>query len=716
MTGSTFSDAWHQVAGLRVGLLPTVRVHKQVYRGQTWYVLQDVCSEKYFRAHEAAYAFIGLLTPQRTVEEIWLAFCEAHPETAPSQDAVIQLLAQLHQMNLLLFRSDGISDGIFERYRKVRRKEKLTHLLAFLYFRLPIWNPERLLAANIGWMRWAFSVPAFVLWCVAIVLGVRAVLGNAERLWDEGQGLLATDNLIWLLLCLFLLKGLHELGHAVACRKYGGRVYTIGIMFVALMPLPYTDASASWSMRSRWRRAMIAAAGMYVELFIAALAAVVWAASAPGLVSALAFNLMIIGSVSSLVFNGNPLLKFDAYYILSDLTGLPNLYQRAGQQWLYVINRWLLGTHQARSPADGAYERNWYLGYGALSVAYRLAVMVIITLYMADISLALGVLMVLAMAWIWLLWPGFKLLRYLSRSGELRRNRARAAFTALGALGLVIVLLATWPMPQSLRAPGVVESVERSTVFARAGGVLVELHARSGERVEAGSTLLRFVNPALELDHELTGQQLIEVRWLLRRAVEDDRGDLAGLRAREDWLLQRLDELEARLDALVLRAPHAGVWVSDVDHDRLHTAFARGERAGVVIEPASKQFIGVVSQERASALFDRPLSHADLRFNGRTLTMTTSEQLHFIPYQRHALPSAALGLHGGGSIAVVPDSDGRMLAREPFFEVRARLPDSAAAELDDGALGVIRVQLDPAPPLQQLLVSLRQLLQSRYQL
>lgn len=716
MARSTFSESWYQVAPLRVGLLPTVQVHKQTYRHQIWYVLQDSCSEKYYRLRPEAWAFVGQLTPRRTVEEIWSKFCEDHPETAPGQEEVVALLAQLHQMNLLFFRSQGGSEGIFERYQKGRRKEKLSYLMAFLYFRIPIWNPDEVLKANIGWLRRFFTQPAFVISLIVVVLGARAVLQNTDRLRSATQGLLAADNLIWLFVALFFLKLLHELGHAIVCRRYGASVHTIGIMLIALMPLPYTDASASWSLRSPWQRSMVAAAGMYVELFIAALAALIWAQTAPGLVNALAFNVMIIGSVSSLAFNGNPLLKFDAYYILSDLTGLPNLYQKSSQQWLYLLKRYYLRVSRAISPAEDRYERVWYLSYAVGSIAYRLMVMVVITLYMADISLVLGVLMVMAMGYIWLVGPAVKGVKYLARNGELQHGRPRAVALALVALGLVITLLAAWPMPQGLRAPGVVEATERTTLFAAAGGQLEQVSVDDGQPVVAGQVLLELSNETLTLERELTGQQIIEVRWLLRRAVNQSSGDLEALEEREAWLLQRLDEIDERLTALQVRAPHDGIWIRSIGPDQLQTQITRGQRLGTVLAPEQKVFVGVVSQERASSLFDGQLAGGEIRIHANPGQRINPQALRFLPFERRELPSPALGIPGGGRFAAQPDEQGRMMAQEPFFELRAPLDAVASARLEDGVLGTIRVALEPAPPLQQGWTALQQLLKARYQL
>lgn len=713
---STFSESWYQVASQRVGILPTIRVHKQVYREQPWYVLQDSCSEKYFRVTEVAYRFLAGLNSNQTVEQHWLDFVEAHPDEAPSQDEVIGLLAQLHQNNLLLYRSQAKNDFIFDRFRKQRRRERLTHLLAFLYFRIPLWNPNAFLKVNISWMRVLFAPLAVVLWSVTVLLGGKAVVENWPALTGQVQGILSLDNLVWLYVGMFALKICHEMGHAIVCRMYGGNVHNMGVMFIALAPLPYIDASASWSMRSKWQRAAVGGAGMYVELFIAAIAAMVWAQSAPGFVNSMAFNIMIIGSVSSILFNGNPLLKFDAYYILSDVIGIPNLYQKASQQWFWLGKRWILGAHDAREPAENSYERSWFYGYGVSSFAYRLFVMMVILLYLADISLILGALMIAALIWMFVLSPLGKLIKYLARSPELRKHRRRSVYAALAAFSAVGIALSWIPLPYSMVAPGVVQSEQRTTMFAEAGGVLAELPVRDGQRVRAGEMLMRFDNPDLELDYLITGQQLVELRWLIRRATERAQADLPALRERERFLVERLDEIEARIVRLTVLADRDGVWLGAIGYERLGAHVGRNERLGAVIEPASKRFVGVVAQEEVSHLFIAQPQGGEVRLVGSPLVPLEAVALQFIPYQRRELPSPALGIPGGGRILAQYDAQGRMLAEEPFFEIIAALPDEALARVHDGALGYLRIQLEPKPLFQRAVLTVRQLLQSRYQL
>lgn len=698
-------------------MLPTVRIHKQVYREREWYVLQDSCSEKYFRVTEVAYRFLARLSPDKTVEQHWADFVIAHPDEAPSQDEVIGLLAQLHQSNLLLYRSAGNSRFLFERFRTQRRRERLTHLLAFLYFRIPLWNPNYFLKKEIAWLERLFSPVAIAIWCIAVLMGGKTVVENWSNLTGQVQGILSVDNLFWLYVAMFGLKMCHEMGHAIVCRMHGGNVHNMGVMFIALAPLPYIDASASWSMRDRWHRAQVGASGMYVELFIAALAALVWSQTAPGFINSLAFNIMIIGSISSLVFNGNPLLKFDAYYILSDAVDLPNLYQKAMQQWFWAGKKWVLNAQDAEEPATNRHERRWYYGYGALSFMYRVFVMGAILLYMADMSLILGVFMLMALTWMWFLSPVSKLITYLTRSPELRSHRARAVSSALGVIGLVWVLVAWVPMPNSITLPAVVQSQQRSAIFADSGGVLTELHVRSGQTVQAGETLMVLEHPEMELEYQLTGQQLIEVRWLIRLATERSMADLPALRDQENFLLGRLDELESRLNRLIVVAPSDGVWVSSIEPDRLGSLVPRNQRLGTMLTEGQKQLVAVVPQDRVSGLLN-----GHLAATGRVLLVSSAHEaftvsdLNLIPYQRHELPSAAMGIPGGGHIHANTDAEGRMLAFEPFFEVFTDLPPEVGGQIPEGVLGWLRISQPSKPLLEQGVRALQQLMQSRYTL
>jgi len=711
----TFSESWYQVAPIYVGLLPTIRVHKQLYRGQTWYVLQDSCSDKYYRVQELGYRFLSSLDHRKTLEQTWLEFVDKYPQHAPSQDDVIALLSQMHQMNLLYFRSQSQSEEIFQRFKKQKTKEKLTHLMAFIYFRLPLINPNDFLKKNIKWLALFFSVPAFLVWLFIVFFGAKSALDNVDSLFNQAQGILSVDNLLWLFVGMFVLKMFHELGHAIVCRKYGGDVHTMGLMFIALAPLPYLDASSSWSLRSKWHRAFVGAAGMYVELFFAAIAAIIWSQTAPGFVNSMAFNIMIIGSVSSLLFNGNPLLKFDAYYILSDIIDIPNLYQKSIKQWFYLGNILILGTQNPDEPAKHAYERRWFYSYGLLSFLYRLFVMTIILLYLADISLFLGVLMVIALSYMWIIGPTAKLIKYLAKSPELMKNRTRAVYSVLIATSLVLFFLVSLPIQNRMTLPGVIENLDKKTVFVQGGGTLTALYVHSGQHVNQGDSVFRFVNPELELELVIARSQLLETQWLIRRSLDSEPGNLRPFQDREIFLQERIKDLQDRVARLTYHADVTGIWVSDVRSENIGTHYRHMERVGHIISGEEYRFVAVVAQEQSANLFAHAINDGYIKIPGQMEYSLFVDDLQFIPYQRYILPSKALAIQGGGKIFAQPNQQGLLVADEPFFELIAKLElDGLDLQVMDGRLGYLRVHLEHQPVFTQLSLYVKQLLQSRY--
>ena len=218
------------------------------------------------------------------------------------------------------------------------------------------------------------SIPGLIVWLLVVGMGGYLVLSNSTELFAQSQGLLAPSNLIYLYLCLFFLKIFHELGHAAMTKRFGGEVHVMGVMFLVFTPLPYMDASSSWAFRNKWHRVLVGAAGMIVELFFASVAAWFWVYSGDEVVRSLAFNIMMIGSISSLFFNGNPLTRLDSYYILSDWLEIPNLAERAKRQWFYGIERFCYGVKDIFPPSHSFMEGFWLLLYGLMSFLYRILI------------------------------------------------------------------------------------------------------------------------------------------------------------------------------------------------------------------------------------------------------------------------------------------------------------------------------------------------------
>jgi putative peptide zinc metalloprotease protein len=712
----TFSESWHRVSGARLALLPTVAVNKQRFRGQDWYVLRDTYTQRFFRVTPQGYAFLSRLAPQRTVEQVWESCLRDMPAQAPGQEEVIQLLAQMHQSNLLYHDTPSDSLTIFTRYREHKQREFQGKVLGFLSIRIPLWDPNRWLDGQRGLSHALVSVPMALLFGALLLWGGATALAQSDRLWSQTEGLFVFDNLVLLYLCMAVMKALHELGHAHVVKRFGGEVHTFGIMLLMGLPLPYVDATGSWSFRDRHARALVGAAGIIVELVLAALGALVWAHTGPGLVNSLAFNVMVIGSVSSLLFNGNPLLRFDAYYVLSDLVDIPNLYQRAGQQWKYLADRYLLGTAKVESPARDGAERAWLVGYGVASFCYRVVIFTTILVVLADVWLPLAVVFGVTLTVMAVVMPGHKLWKHLRGPATLRNRRRAVGVTGL-LFALLLVLLVWLPLPDAIRAPGVVESTESTQIVTGVAGRLDKIEAEHGSRVVPGQVLVRLRNPELDWEIEAAAAAVTEAEVMRNQALQAAPADVAAWSRRIASAADRLRDLRARRAELEVRARHAGIWSAQGLHERLGNWVPRGQTIGELVNPTGLRFAAMVSQEQADRLFRRDLSGAELRLGGQAAQVLVPERLLLVPYERDRLVSPALGWQGGGSVPVRPDDPQGLATVDTYYELQASLavPGADVVALH-GMTGWLRVPLPPATLWEQAERALRQLVQKRYAL
>ena len=361
----TFSESWYRIAHQRICLRPGIKVRRQNYRGERWLVLENPFSNQYFRLRPAAYELIARLRPDRTVQEVWQECIDRFPDDAPGQEAVLQLLSQLYFANLLQYDLAADSAQLFERFKKRRQREIRSRFLNLMFMRFPLLDPDEFLVRTLPVVGKLISAFGALLWLVVVGSGLKVVADNFPALRVQSQSILAADNLVLLYAGLVLIKSLHEFGHAYFCRKFGGEVHVMGVMLMIFTPVPYMDATSSWGFRSRWQRMLVGGAGMIVEIFVAALATFVWASTNTGTLHNLAYNIMFIASVSTVVFNINPLLRFDGYYILSDLIEIPNLHQRCSLHLKHLAEHYLFGIKKSESPAQSRREAAWLTVFGA---------------------------------------------------------------------------------------------------------------------------------------------------------------------------------------------------------------------------------------------------------------------------------------------------------------------------------------------------------------
>ncbi|MCB1090477.1 MAG: peptidase M50, partial [Verrucomicrobiae bacterium] len=600
----TFDDAWHQVSHLKVALRAGVKVRRQHFRGERWYVIEDPFANQFYRVRPAAYRFVIRLNRSRTVDDVWTERLEADGDEAPGQGEVIHLLGQLYQANLLQANLPGDSKRLFERQSDRKQRELRGQLVSILFIRLPLFNPDSFLKRTLPLFRWLMSWIGWAVWISAGLVAVKLIFDHWESFKDQSQTVLSARNLIWLYVGATLIKICHEFGHAYVCRRYRGQVTVMGVMLLVFTPLPYMDASSSWGFAGRRERIHVAAAGMIVELFVAFLAVIVWANTGEGVIHSVAYNMVFVASIATFLFNINPLLRFDGYYILSDLLDYPNLHQNALAQAKHLVDRYLFGLKTSLPPFDKLSEKLWLTTFFIASFIYKFLLFTGIILFIADKFFVLGLILAVIGMITWLVVPVVKAVNDLLAGPRLVTVRRRAIAVGIGVPALLIVLLGVVPMPNHGRADGVVMAEQYTDIFTEVDGRLAEILVPSGENVEEGQPLIRLVNA--ELDLSLASERVrLKEADVRRKLVENEElAQVLYLKKWADAVALRVAELENRKARLVVRAPHRGRWIAPNVHELAQVWLPRGLAVGRVVDESDYYFSAVVTQTKSHYLFE----------------------------------------------------------------------------------------------------------------
>lgn len=712
---STFSETWHRIAAIRVSLRPSVEAYRTHFRGERWHVLEDGFSNQFLRVRPAVWDFLARLDGRRSVGEVWNQMLASHPEEAPGQEEVVKILAQLYQNNLICGNIPPDSAAAFQRHRKRRQRETRNRFRSILFFKVPLLDPDTFLSRTLPAAGWLFSRFGFILWLAVLGSAIKVLLDNWNEFASGASSVLAPSNLPLLYIAMAGIKLLHELGHGYSCKKYGGEVHVLGLMLLVFTPVPYVDASSSWRFRSKWRRIVVAGAGVYVELLVAAVAVFVWEGATSEWLRALAFNLVFIASVSTILFNLNPLLRFDGYYILSDWIGVPNLNQRANRQWKYLMEARAFGIRRLQSPSNSTPEASFYLFWGGAAWVYRLVLFAGILLYVADQFLLLGLLIAITGLITMVILPIGKVIGYLARSPRLERNRPRAIRVTIGLIVPVLAFLFLLPFPRSYNAPGVFRSVDYAVVFTRAAGQVQPDFLPSGSAVRSGDVVARLANRELELELDSLEARLREARSRERDLILRPGGGLNAIRQQIEALEKRVAENRQRFAYLTVRAPVDGIWISPDFRHYEEAWLEKGTRVGEVVQPGALEFTAVVSQRDAAYLFSEPVRNPAILLRGLSEDPLAAIGYRIIPGQQQILPSPALGWNAGGSIAVDAEDQSGQRTSESFFELVAELdPGSMHAAIRHGMSGKLRSSLPPEPVAYRWIRRGRQLLQDRF--
>ena len=409
----------------------------------------------------------------------------------------------------------------------------------------------------------------------------------AELTENITDRILNPGNLVVMWLVFPILKAFHEFGHGFAVKLKGGEVHDMGIMMLVLTPVPYVDASAASAFREKRERILVGAAGMAVEVFIAALALFFWVSSEPGPMRSLAYNVIFIAGISSILFNGNPLLRYDAYYILSDLLEIPNLGQRGLRYAGYLCQRYLFGVRDAEPPESTRGERIWFVIYTVASWAYRIFIYAAIVLFIASKFFFIGVLFACWSALSMFFWPAVKGVKYLASSPRIRKKRIQAA-TATGLiLAGITVLVTLVPVPLSTRAEGVVWIPEESFVRPGTDGFVDRLLAHPGTRINRGDSLIECSDPLLPAQIKVLEAQLEQLQVTYDAQIIADKVKAEITKEEIQHVVAKLEDACDRANELTVRSTAGGAFVVPKAQDLPGRFVKRGELLGYVLDPGT---------------------------------------------------------------------------------------------------------------------------------
>ncbi len=729
----TLADSIVSSSSRRLGIRarPDLKARKQRYQGRTYWVVKDPVGLQYYRFEEEEFAILQMLDGEVSLEEIAEEFEAEFPPQTIRVEELQNFVGMLHRSGLVLSDTMGQGTQLKKRRDERKRKEMLGAMGNILSFRFKGFDPERILNAIYPFVRWFFTVPAMIVCCTLALVALTLVLVQFDVFQSRlpsFQSFFAAQN--WLLIAgvLGVTKVIHEFGHGLSCKHFGGECHEMGVMFLVLTPCLYCNVSDSWMLPNRWHRAAIGAAGMYVEVVIASVCTFLWWFSEPGWLNYVCLNVMFVSSVSTILFNANPLLRYDGYYILSDIMEIPNLRQKASSILNRKLGWWCLGLEEQEDPFLPKRNQLLFAFYTVASFFYRWVILLSILYFLNKVFEPYGLKVIGQMIALMSLyglvvmpfWKVYKFFRVPGRWSKVKRVRMVLSLFFLGAVvgGILFV-----PFPSTVWCLFELQPHNATSVYVEVAGMLKQVEVKPGDKVEQGQLLALLDNTDLEIEiAELTGE---------RNAIQEQlkglkHGRLQQGRSRDEQASSQISVVQEKLDAigeqlqqriddakrLRIEAPVTGTIIAPPP-TRSPGADQQGSLptwsgtlfdpenlgATVVPEGASNMFcqIGDPNQWEAILIVDQ--NDIDLVHQGQEVRMMFDESAYHVYVSTIGYRAAdamemappRLASTSGGPLPSQADPDGVIRPLNTSYQAVARL-DNQQGLLRNGLIGQARVK------------------------
>ncbi len=682
--GATLAE---KLGDSRVGLRPELQFTRHLFQGRVSYIVRDPITFDTHRLPQDAYEILICLRPDRPLRDHFRWLVEQKKLTLEEEESFYEFIFSLHRLGFLQL---PIADGerLYRRHVEKKRQKIQKRFLGIFFAQIPLFNPDAFLDWAMRFVRPIFTRTFFVMWTAVVGLGAVAGALQWESFYRQLDDLGSTGNLILLWVVTIVLKAFHEAGHGFACKRFGGVVPETGVSLIVLTPCAYVDASASWGFPRKIDRLIVCMAGMYVELFIAALALFVWASTPPGLLNTVAHQVVFLAGITTVGFNVNPLMKFDGYYALSDVLEIPNLRQHASQAAAALLKRWTVGLAPKEEAEEAPLIRALLVAYGTIAGLYRAIVVLSMSALIATKFFVVGVFLGAFYCLMELAKTLRAVLKFLWWSKETAACRRRA--TAVGVVALIVPAAALFllPIPARVTAEGRLRRENEATLRVEVPGVLEKLHALPGETVREGAAFADLSDPSME-------EAFIEAQGKLARAEFLERAYRGSdpVKSRKEAETARFisGEVELRRAAagkLRMRAPAAGHVVEALTPDHLGRYLVAGTPVGMIASGDWEVEV-LLSGEQIAAVRSRPGDRVTFRPSQMGWARFDGTVARVDPAGDQRVRALELTRAGGGAIAV----DARTLeAPEPYFTVSVTLDPVRDAALFRGMTGTVHME------------------------
>jgi putative peptide zinc metalloprotease protein len=690
---------------LKVKLRPDLVVQPQFYEGMTHYVIKDPIALKYFRFKAEEYFLLQQLDGRRTLQEVKRAFERKYrPQTITIED-LMRFAAQLHEAGIAQVDTPEQARVLIARRRKNFWKRVWQFFANILYIKIPLLDPEKLLDGMYPYFRWIFT-PYFIAASVGMMLAALTLVisqwATFHSKLPEFQSFFTWRTIIYFWCSLAVIKVIHEFGHGLTAKHFGGEVHEMGALFLVLTPALYCDVTDSWLLPSKWKRIWISAAGIYVECFLASLATFVWWNTEQGLLNSLMLATMFICSVNTVLFNANPLLRYDGYYVMADWLEIPNLRTKSTQFFAYLFQEKVLGLEVPVQSYMPRSRRSLFVTYAVASYLYRWFVTFSILFFLAQVLkpyglqsisylLALGSLIPLLVV------PCYQICKFMYQPGRMRKvKKARAAgfFAVATAIVAGILLI---PTPLRVKGTLVLTAAKPELVYAEVPGRLVALEVRDNQWVQRGTILAKLSNPE-KLRERAAMQEQVDVNnvkadaygalpSLVGRGLSEQyRENAIGLEPAVNKINDQIGKLNlvAPRDGVAIGVPHAettGQWLKS-DKPFCEIGDPRRLEAHLILDQTD---IDLVRYDR-----DGRLPTAWVKVYGDSERTRKSRVAEVAKRNRDEIPPELSNL-AGGEIATKPDEKtGQAKPLSAVYEVIIPV-DNADGSLQPGLRGFAKI-------------------------